>query len=443
MPVSKETRRAVSQLAELVITPSGTDLSNMALKSFKTGPLRGGKPGESLTITDDEYLLYRESLARLAAEPELEHITAADVDTELWNFLSDLFLDQTKFRNMQIRNRRVRALLDALRKPWQTYEALTPVANLVMPPGARVNTLGVLLRRLTQRAASDWRLNSMPTLLEYESEFVGQTVALVNVDAGSVRRAAERARDRIDDALHAIRFGISGSILFSIPDEQLLARRGIHLAVKDVSKDYVELHSFDWPRQPIPFQLAGNSLRIVKKYLAPLDATQEGTDAQARLKRAIHWIGLSVTDEEFDDKVVRLCTALETLLCTKDDRKKGEAMAFRSILLSDAIGQGFRDPVPIYDLYEKRSDIIHGSAHRVCGRGQYSFLLYFTCDMTAQYARFVARNKAVTKHTNFIEAIQRRDKVEQAIDWLEHSLDPGKRIARYARDEFARRKNHT
>jgi hypothetical protein len=42
------------------------------------------------------------------------------------------------------------------------------------------------------------------------------------------------------------------------------------------------------------------------------------------IERTLHWIGLSISEVDPDIKISFLCTALETLLTTKDDKRKGE-----------------------------------------------------------------------------------------------------------------------
>ncbi len=87
-------------------------------------------------------------------------------------------------------------------------------------------------------------------------------------------------------------------------------------------------------------------------------------------RRALEWIGSSVTRPAFDDKVVDLCTALECVLCSKSDGMKGEALTIRQMILAESIGSGpsFETPHVLYGLYEIRSSIVHGSANRICNQ---------------------------------------------------------------------------
>jgi hypothetical protein len=49
-------------------------------------------------------------------------------------------------------------------------------------------------------------------------------------------------------------------------------------------------------------------------------------DFQVRVRRATHWLGIAVEHEDYDQRVALLCTAMESLLCTKAEVRKGERM---------------------------------------------------------------------------------------------------------------------
>ncbi len=59
------------------------------------------------------------------------------------------------------------------------------------------------------------------------------------------------------------------------------------------------------------------------------------------LIRALEWIGESIKRESLDDKIVDICTALETWLVIKSDQIKGEAIAMRMMLLQTQLDKVF------------------------------------------------------------------------------------------------------
>ena len=78
--------------------------------------------------------------------------------------------------------------------------------------------------------------------------------------------------------------------------------------------------------------------------------------------RTIYWIGKAIEETEYDQKIIALCTAMEVLLTTRSDRRKGEAIAYRMILINLSLEKKFSNPFQILRIYELRSKIIHGSS---------------------------------------------------------------------------------
>jgi hypothetical protein len=78
--------------------------------------------------------------------------------------------------------------------------------------------------------------------------------------------------------------------------------------------------------------------------------------------RALRWLGSSVQDKEFEDKLIKCFFALETLLTPgKGDQHKGQPLVFRLALLElRVMGECCENPDPLYQLYKKCSTIVHG-----------------------------------------------------------------------------------
>ena len=80
-------------------------------------------------------------------------------------------------------------------------------------------------------------------------------------------------------------------------------------------------------------------------------------DVRERLLRATRWISRSVLHEDHDHKIVDLCTALEVMLLPNYyGGQKGQLVALRYWLVG-----GYMNPSGMLNLYEDRSDIVHGT----------------------------------------------------------------------------------
>lgn len=442
MPISRETKDTLNQLALRMIREA--EERSLADISFTGGfiqrafseRLRDAAGGETLILTGDDLRLYSEARAALSQEKEMEHLSIKDVDDELWDFACDLFVHGRKYEDDRARARAIRELVSRLHKPWQDYEIMAVVDNLKLTVH-ELDVIGVKIRYLSRESVLAWGFGSSPWPNEYANEFIRRAVAIIGERAGSPQRAAERAIYKIDDALHALRTALIGSTRASILDEQILFKRGPLLAVKQANTNQIKFVQGRRPFGPVGFDMRRNTAELARNYLASINPIIEGNFPQAiqnQLRRALHWIGTSITRESYDDKVVDLCTALEALLTVKSDPRKGEAIALRIMLLPSALGEGFFSPFEAYELYELRSRVIHGSGLRVCGRRDYAHLLSLAVVMVSLFVDLVTQDKSITTPAKLISAIEAPDLLSQAISWLERIKNRSSReIAKFAR----------
>jgi len=136
------------------------------------------------------------------------------------------------------------------------------------------------------------------------------------------------------------------------------------------------------------------------------------------LVRGLEWIGGSITREDEDDKIVDLCTALETLLATKQDAKKGEHIALRMMLLHMHLGQPFFNPAEVLSIYEKRSEVIHGSRRRICTGSDYRTTRMITIEIFRNVLTYIRKN-SITRHSRFIASLESdTEALEKCVSWL-------------------------
>jgi len=443
--VSAEANKLLTSLATAMVQPPNEKPSYTG--SFRVGAIPDrlrSEDGESLHLGGRDYWLYRKVLNQLASEKTLEHLTDRDIDPELWDLVCELFLNRQIYREQAARRKRISQFLQTVERPWRDFEALFAVSDLTVDGEFVVG--GVTLRTITTDYARSWGLDGHEHLERTGRELDGSTVAIAQVRAGSHARASERAKERIDDALNLLRFTFCGAIYARIWDEQLLFRRKGVWAVKALGED-------SWPQtnyergfipfgSEIPTSLAGH----LTEHLGPVESFLSGNTPEAlgqRVARAVHWIGTSTTRETYDDKVMDLCTALETLLTTKDEGRKAEAIAVRSMLLPAALEQSFPDPGIVFFLYdEKRSDIVHGSRHRICGEQDYIRLRSSAISTVTQYVQLLGTIPGVTKHSQVVEAIDSPKLLKDVIDLLKDSRGAAaKKLRAFANARLAAKSN--
>ncbi len=291
-------------------------------------------------------------------------------------------------------------------------------------------------------------------------EFIGQPVSIVKVEAGSTEKAVERAREYCGQALNTLRFCVGVSHWFwAIQDIELLQRLGEDYLIRQINPETSPL-AYGWKRgfRRLDRDVSGRSeeeIRLFLERLRPLYDSSQGK-LRDRLLRSVEWISTSITRESHDHKIIDLCTAMESVLTTKDDPKKGEAIAVRSLLLSmtptqkgDAIpdelivavmapNRWCIPPETIYKLYGKRSEIVHGSSLGICVKSDYTTLRLQAANIVLSIIALVRSETKITQLKHLFEFLESRERLEKAIRRLENQPDRDTvKLAKYAKERLA------
>lgn len=390
-----------------------------------------------LQITDEDWMLYVETLDALSQE--FQHLARRDIDETLGELTCDLFVNRLQYRDASSRVRKLRQFGNLLRHRLEPFAVLIQIDHVSLG-AARLRIGAIELFRLTRREAARWQPAGHSRARTAASDLAGKTVALARVQAGSPAKAQEIAEIEVDTALHALRFCLADLPHYNVLDEQMLFRRGPVVAVTSLTDDQIVSESWQRGFLPIELQVDRPLRQPIRDSLAQVASVVAGTPQSRlteQLRRALDWLGTSITREHFDDKVVDLCTALEAMLTTKADKKKGEAIALRSTLLSLLLNERSFDPAVVSRLYELRSRVVHGSARRVCGEREYLILRALSMSTLRNVAALV--NKANVKSIReLIAALETESLLRAVIRRLNGRTDPAaKKIAEFARNRLA------
>lgn len=432
MPLSNQTMKLLTSLAaEVVKEPQ--PLKELSGKWREIPPhllsepqaRHHSRPTEGLRLSVDETRLYFSCLRELAHESELEHLLTSRrreraVDDQLWALVCDLFANRQDYKDVRKRKQRLADFAAAIAKPHDLYEVVITVEHLQM--AEHDFAIGdVTFSLFDDHRASAWGISDR----EHERDLVGKVVARTQVRAGTVNLALERAKTKTDTALNILR--VCGAPMPLIHDDQLQQRRGQDWLAKNLSASDNPIRG-GWQRgdAPIDLDLKGAIYDHFSEELLQLQPILSGKiprDLNNRISRAFEWVGSSVTRRNYDDKVIDLCTALETLLTTINDAKKGEALALRVLLLAMAAeGEGLLlHPLEVLAIYEARSIVVHGSDLNICGKRDYVRLRTVTLDAIQQVATLATSVPTVTKISKLIATIQADANLGRAISWLEEN----------------------
>lgn len=239
----------------------------------------------------------------------------------------------------------------------------------------------VTFQNLTSEIVEAWTIDNENVLLSLFDDAGNQPIGIVKVDdISDVNKAAEYALDEFDRALNILRVCVGSFRSTTIYDEQLLQRRNGLAAIRQV-KPQPKLLGISIGRNfgPVDLGLSGTLADSTNGFIGKLTPLYDGTiqgRLHAALIRSLEWIGMSITREDYDDKVVTLLTSLEVALTDKNDRRKGETIAFRVMLLSLTSNNCYFVPSSdaVYRLYRLRNDILHDADRGKCGEEDYRTL---------------------------------------------------------------------
>lgn len=430
MALKKQGQKLLRKLAvQVAKQPGPLEDGEGFFYKFGQIPESVSKPGEDvhqLFLTKDEWIAYSDALDALVAEPELEHVARNDIDRDLWEMVCDLAINWRGFQSSGNLGRRIAKFTQQALRPHQDYEVVFTIDDLQLS-GCTLRFGRVVFTRMEDEQAWDWCQSDHPLHAELLSDIRGSTVAIARVRAGSPTKAVERAVIQIDSALDYLRLAVGSYRSWTIWDFQLLQRRGSRYAVRELAQ-LRQLASVGGQRgfRPVPLNLTDEVLGAVVEFSEHLQPVFDGgvpTRLQAPLLRAAEWIGTSVTRENFDDKVTDLCTALECLLTTRDDGRKGESIALRSMLLARLLQRPFAQPGQVLRLYELRSLVVHGSDLRVCTERDYRTLRRIAEATLTNVADLLSDHSEIDRMSRLIAVLEEDGNVQSATTLLGESED--------------------
>jgi hypothetical protein len=226
--------------------------------------------------------------------------------------------------------------------------------------------------------------------------------------------AVDNARDKLNTALNALRVAL---IIDHVPrivgwriwDEQMLFHSGLESAVREKNNPSSASIGFNSKFRSWQFKLDDTYEKQINESKRVLDCLFLSPNAQTklyrRIVRALDWIGSSATRERLDDKIVDICTALEALLAQQHDVKKGEAIALRMMLLYTLLKLPSFDPVQLFEIYEKRSRIVHGSDRDISSDAEYRSAQWIATDVLTKMLAYIQIHN-ITQHSAFIDSLE-------------------------------------
>ncbi|GAH72434.1 unnamed protein product, partial [marine sediment metagenome] len=122
--------------------------------------------------------------------------------------------------------------------------------------------------------------------------------------------------------------------------------------------------------------------------------------------------------------IIFLSTALESILASISDSKKGETIAYRMLLLNTFIEESFTHPSRVLYVYELRSKVIHGSDLYASSKKDYSTMKHVAIE-TVENASLAIQKMGIRRKNEFHRQLESDKKtVDEIIKWLREQGDP-------------------
>ncbi|MEM3449418.1 MAG: HEPN domain-containing protein [Nitrososphaerota archaeon] len=176
---------------------------------------------------------------------------------------------------------------------------------------------------------------------------------------------------------------------------------------------------------PIPIEIDDNFQKSVEDFATKIqDIFKEdySIDFSKRFVIAIKWIGRAIDEQDLDIKILYLSTALEAMLTSRSDRRKGETLAYRMLLLNSYLDKPFINPVRVLYVYELRSQIVHGGEVGIASKSDYYTMRRVVIDTLIKSIEFIRIN-GLKNYEEFIKALETPQHISQVLNWLQKQGD--------------------
>lgn len=246
--------------------------------------------------------------------------------------------------------------------------------------------------------------------------FENRTVMVVSEKGTNAAEVVKRARVKATRRLRVLQNYLKEEL---IHDEQLFFELSKEYAIRNEATRKIGW-GIDHKNSPIEYDYSKFLVEHIGEANKDFERIKKlPSNLRDLIERTLHWIGLSISELDPDIKVSYLSTALETLLTTKGDGRKGEKIAYRGYLLGQEVGSDdYYMPQQVLAVYEKRSTVVHGSGIGVASEKDYWLVLGHAQATLKNFIQFVSEHK-LTKPTGVFAKLLQSEHVNPLLEWLE------------------------
>lgn len=347
----------------------------------------------------------------LRDDRQTEYLKDRELNERLSGLMIDAIWKPSNYSNQSLQAKKVDEFLSDLLQPLADYEVMFRIHNMnVSIP--EIEFWDVKLARLDGQAVKDWGLDRDEFHIVRPELFEDKNVIIVHESGNSSSEVEKRARITATRRLRALQTFLRKEFIhdfqlqFAVSDEYVIKKAGSSSGSGFRTSTPL---AYDYERAlQEEAQKSNETYTLIKKLSPPLREIVE---------RALNWTGLSISEVDYDIKIAYLCTALETLLTTKQDGRKGEKIAYRGYLLTTETEERSTTPQVILRVYEIRSSVVHGSKLGVASKNDFDRLFRFTESVLDGLIKY-AIERSLTKPTTIFNELLASKHLTPLQDWL-------------------------
>lgn len=375
-----------------------------------------------ISLSKSESDLFNSIYESLRQDLRTDFLSDRQLKKKLWYLVCRVFLERDRYRkDTSLLKQQAEEFAQDLFKPVQDYEVLFGISNFSLVEDSiefwdcSIFSKGKL--NLVEWAKMELNSIGEERLLQLQ----GLTQIIVRDRGNNPQMVFDRARAKSQIRLNALQ-----SFLAEVPyirDQQLLfevSACGIVRCLPSLEGNMFLRFPENAPVELVHSDSSERVLESAHKLLALIPQFNKGI--REPIERAIYWIGRAINLSDWDDKVVSLCVGLETLLTSKSDLRKGEAIAYRMALLSAECESDFFAPSRILSIYETRSSVIHGSSIGIASKREYSAMLRTAIWTLKNCIKFVSREQ-IKDRTELIKKLDSSGYWDKFVTLLEDQVD--------------------
>lgn len=425
MSVGRETARCIRKLCRSLVLEYPKDRYDPKRHPFHMSgyvPEDINKEQPPVDLYGKYYLLYKEALNHLRKELALEYLRDRDLKDSLWHFVCEVITNISTFKDFEKLDGKISEFLSGVVRPIEEFEVLVPILGLDLKD-AEIQIGQVVLKKSDEKNLEEWTgLHKKECDPDIYSKFANRSVAAVHERGNNHRSVCDRARERVNFTIRVLQVALTTNPF--IHDEETLFKQSEWIAYK--RNNVIEAR---WKRgyRPILREIDVSLGKNIGDFLRDIADVLVEERLPPRLRkcfvRSLTWVGRSIEEENIDIKIVYLSTALESILSTRDDEKKGETLAYRMLLLNVFLDETFAHPARILWIYELRSRIIHGSEISIASKRDY-YTVRRVARNTIRYALEVVQRTSVIRKSEFIRVLEsQNENIKRILDWLSKQGD--------------------